>query len=130
MNKYKTLYYLNSIGLEPVDFLKSFKYGYLKAGLKACKDYELMYYHCKVLKMPLRAYDKDGLIMAIIHNGIQEYENMLEDNKKMLQDQAKAEELEKQRQNTTRKAFKVVLIFAILYLMFALGSCFACWMLL
>lgn len=130
MNNYKTLYYLNSIGLEPVEFLKSFKYDYLKAGLKACKDYELMYYHCKVLKMPLKTYEKNGLIMAIVHNAIQEYDDMLADNRQMLQDQKEAKRLEKQRQNTTKKAFKVVFIFAILYLMFALGSCFACWMLL
>ena len=130
MNNYKTLYYLNSIGLEPVEFLKSFKYDYLKAGLKACRDYELMYYHCKVLKMPLKTYEKNGLIMAIVHNAIQEYDDMLADNKQLLQDQKESERLEKQRQNTTKKAFKVVFIFAILYLMFALGSCFACWMLL
>lgn len=130
MNNYKTLYYLNSIGLEPIDFLKSFKYDYLKAGLKRCKDYELMYYHCKVLKMPLKTFDKNGIIMAIVHNAIQEYEDMLADNRKMLQDQAEAERVEKQKQDTTRKAFKIVFIFAILYLMFALGSCFACWMLL
>lgn len=130
MNNYKTLYYLNNIGLEPVEFLKSFKYDYLKANLKTCKDYELMYYHCKVLKMPLKTYEKNGLIMAIIHNAIDEYDRMLKDNIKMLDDQEEAEKLEKQRHATTRKAFKVVLIFAILYLMFALGSCFACWMLL
>ena len=130
MNNYKTLYYLNSIGLEPIDFLKSFKYDYLKAGLKACRDYELIYYHCKVLKMPLKTYEKNGLIMAIVHNAIQEYEDMLADNRQMLQDQKEAKRVEKQRQNTTKKAFKVVFIFAILYLMFALGSCFACWMLL
>ena len=123
MNNYKTLYYLNSLGLEPLEFLKSFKYDYLKAGLKNCKDYELMYYHCKVLKMPLKTYEKNGLIMAIVHNAIQEYDDMLAVNRQMLQDQ-------KQRQNTTRKAFKIIFIFAILYLMFALGSCFACWMLL
>lgn len=130
MNNYKTLYYLNSIGLEPVEFLKSFKYDYLKAGLKACRDYELMYYHCKVLKMPMKTYEKNGLIMAIVHNAIQDYEDMLADNKQMLQDQKEAERLERQKQITTKKAFKVILIFAILYLMFALGSCFACWMLL
>ena len=130
MNNYKTLYYLNSLGLEPIDFLKSFKYDYLRVGLKNCKDYELMYYHCKVLKMPLKTYEKNGLIMAIIHNAIQEYDDMLEDNRQMLQDQAEAERVEKQKQDTTRKAFKIVFIFAILYLMFALGSCFACWMLL
>lgn len=130
MNNYKTLYYLNNIGLEPVEFLESFKYDYLKAGLRACKDYELMYYHCKVLKMPLKTYEKNGLIMAIIHNAIDEYDRMLKDNIKMLEDQEEAEKLEEQRHATTRKAFKVVLIFAILYLMFALGSCFACWMLL
>ena len=123
MNNYKTLYYLNTIGLEPIEFLKNFKYDYLKAGLKNCKDYELMYYHCKVLKMPLKTYEKNGLIMSIVHNAIQEYDDMLADNRQMLQDQ-------KQRQNTTKKAFKIVFIFAILYLMFALGSCFACWMLL
>lgn len=130
MNNYKTLYYLNNIGLEPVEFLESFKYDYLKAGLRACKDYELMYYHCKVLKMPLKTYEKNGLIMAIIHNAIDEYDRMLKDNIKMLEDQEEAEKLEEQRHATTRKAFKIVLIFAILYLMFALGSCFACWMLL
>lgn len=130
MNNYKTLYYLNSIGFEPIEFLESFKYDYLKAGLKNCKDYELIYYHCKVLKMPLKTYEKNGLIMAIIHNAIQEYDDMLKDNIKMLEDQEEAKRLEEQRQNTTRKAFKVVFIFAILYLMFALGSCFACWMLL
>lgn len=130
MNNYKTLYYLNSIGLEPVEFLESFKYDYLKAGLRACKDYELMYYHCKILKMPLKTYEKNGLIMAIIHNAIDEYDRMLKDNIKMLEDQEEAEKLEEQRHATTRKAFKIVLIFAILYLMFALGSCFACWMLL
>lgn len=130
MNNYRTLYYLNSIGLEPVEFLKSFKYDYLKAGLKACKDYELMYYHCKVLKMPLKTYEKNGLIMAIVHNAIQEYDDMLADNRQMLHDQKEAKKLEKQRQNTTKKAFKIVFIFLLMYLMFALGSCFACWMLL
>lgn len=130
MNNYKTLYYLNSLGLEPVEFLKSFKYDYLKAGLKACKDYELMYYHCKVLKMPLKTYEKNGLIMAIVHNAIQDYDDMLADNRQMLQDQKESKRLEEQRQNTTKKAFKIIFIFAILYLMFALGSCFACWMLL
>lgn len=130
MNNYKTLYYLNSIGLEPVEFLKSFKYDYLKSALKGCHDYELIYYHCKVLKMPIKTYEKNGLIMAIVHNAIQEYDDMLEDNKKMLQDQKESKRLEEQRHNTTKKAFKIIFIFAILYLMFALGSCFACWMLL
>ena len=130
MNNYRTLYYLNSIGLEPLDFLKSFKYQYLKVGLEKCENYELIYYHCKILKMPLKTYEKKGLIMAIVHNAIQEYEQMLEDNRQILQDQEEAEKLEKQRQDTTKKAFKIVFIFAILYLMFALGSCFACWMLL
>ena len=58
MRNYKTLYYLNSLGLEPVDYLGGLRYGALKADLKRCSNYELAYYHCKVLKMPLSTFEK------------------------------------------------------------------------
>ena len=121
MNNYKTLYYLNSIGLEPVEFLKSFKYDYLKAGLKACRDYELMYYHCKLLKMPVHTYDRPGLIMAVFHNVLTEYEAMQADRREAIEEA-------RRREDRRQAIYKSIILYWGLLCLVAVLICFYMWL--
>ena len=130
MKNYKTLYYLNSLGLEPVDYLAGLRYGALKSDLKRCSNYELAYYHCKVLKMPLSTFEKSGLILAIVHNAISEYEDLLKDQEDQKQAQAEKNRAQAEKLETFRKCFRACLWFGLGFLVFALGVVFAGFMLI
>ena len=91
--KYKSLEFMQSVGCPCGDLIRSGQYDIVKANVKRLNDYELMYYHCKVLKMPVSTYDKTGLIMAIFHNVIADYEQ-------------KEEDLQEAEQETTREAIR------------------------
>lgn len=130
MRNYKTLYYLNNLGLEPVDYLSSLRYGALKKNLKRCSDYELAYYHCKILKMPLSTFEKSGLILAIVHNAISEYEDLLKDQDQEARKQKAREEAHAEKLETFKRIYKWCLVFGLGFVVFALGVVFAGYMLI
>lgn len=97
---YKTLLYMQALGCGCDDLIRSGQYQAVKGNIEQLTDYELIYYHCKLLKMPLGTFDKSGLIMAIFHNLLAEYEQREEDQREAEQEertkaQAKAEALQK-----------------------------------
>lgn len=130
MRNYKTLYYLNSLGLEPVEYLAGLRYGALKADLKRCNNYELAYYHCKILHMPLSTFEKSGLILAIVHNAISEYEDMLKDQEDQKQAQAEKSRAQAEKVETFKRVYKWSLLFGLGFVVFALGVVFAGYILL
>lgn len=130
MKNYKTLYYLNSLGLEPVDYLAGLRYGALKNDLKRCSNYELAYYHCKVLKMPLSTFEKSGLILAIVHNAISEYEDFLKDQEEQKQAQEEKNRAQAEKMETFKQVYKWCLVFGLGFVVFALGVVFAGYLLI
>lgn len=97
---YKTLLYMQALGCGCDDLIRSGQYQAVKGNIEHLSDYELMYYHCKLLKMPAGTFDKGGIIMAMFHNVIAEYEQREEDKREAEQEertksQAKAETLQK-----------------------------------
>lgn len=124
--KYKTLLYMDSLGSGCDDLIRSGQYWAVKGNIEQLSDYELMYYHCKLLKMPVGTFDKSGLIMAIFHNLISEYEQREEDqqeelNQEKLKTQAKAE--------TVQKIYKAILLYFGVLVVFILVLCLACFIL-
>ena len=77
--EYKTLLYMQGLGAPVDELIQARQYNAIKRNIEALTDYELMYYHCKLLKMPISTYDRAGLIMAVFHNILTEYEAMQED---------------------------------------------------
>lgn len=130
MRNYKTLYYLNSLGLEPVDYLSGLRYGALKNDLKRCSNYELAFYHCKILKMPLSTFEKSGLILAIVHNAISEYEDLLKDQEDQKQAQAEKSRAQTEKLETFKRIYKWLLLFGLAFVVFGLGVMFAGYMLI
>lgn len=118
---YKTLLYMQGLGAPVYDLVEGKQYKAIKRNIKALSDYELMYYHCKVLKMPRGTYDRAGLIMAMYHNSIAEYEAMKED-----QAEARAEA----RRNEDRKQaiYKGIIIYWGLLCLVAVLICFYMWL--
>lgn len=105
--KYKSLVYMQVLGCPADDLIRSGQYDALKGNIRQLSDYELMYYHCKILKMPVSTYDKTGLIMAIFHNVIADYEQREED----LQEAEQEETREAIRKaNTRSRIYKHVAI--------------------
>lgn len=128
MKSYKTLYYLRCCGVDLEEELKQGRYNIAKGTIKRClSDYELKYYHCKVLKMPLSTYDKAGLIMAILHNAIAETEQAEADRLQALQDQQERNEARTERKEQTKLAIKIILWSCLLVLVFCLGAVFVLW---
>ena len=130
MDKYKTLYYLNACGLDLEDEFNQGRYNIIKGSIKRLTDYELKYYHCKVLKMPLRAYDKAGLIMAVFHNALTEYESMQADRVEELKEEHQKNRAQAEKLQAFNRAFKIMLICSGLVFLFCLGACCALWFLI
>ena len=121
--KYKTLLYMESLGSGCDDLIRSGQYEAVKGNIEQLTDYELMCYHCKLLKMPLGTFDKAGLIMAIFHNLITEYEQREED-------QAEAEQNERIRTQakaeTIQRIYKAIIIYFGMLVAFVLVLSLAC----
>lgn len=105
--KYKSLVYMQVLGCPADDLIRSGQYDILKANIRQLNDYELMYYHCKLLKMPVSTFDKTGLIMAIFHNVIADYEQREEDQQEAEQEATK-EAI--RRANTRSRIYKGVMV--------------------
>ena len=120
---YKTLLYMQALGCDCDDLIRSGQYQAVKGNIEQLSDYELMYYHCKLLKMPVGTFDKAGLIMAIFHNLLTEYEQREED-----QAEAEQEERKKARvkAETVQKIYKAILLYFGVLVVFILVLCLAC----
>lgn len=127
MKNYKTLYFLRSCGVDLEEELKQGRYNVVKWSLKALNDYELKYYHCKVLKMPLSTYDKVGLVMCILHNAIAEADQAEADRLQALQDQQELNQARTERKEQIKLAIKIILWCCLLVLVFCLGAVFVLW---
>lgn len=77
----KTLLYFQALGCEPYKILRSGDHGQLKKWASMLSDYELKYYHCKVLKMPLSTFDQASVINYMTYQAIFEYCQELEEVK-------------------------------------------------
>lgn len=120
---YKTLLYMQALGCGCDDLIRAGQYKAVKGNIEQLTDYELMYYHCKLLKMPAGTFDKVGLIMAMFHNVITEYEQREEDQK-----EAEQEERNKARAKaeTVQRIYKAILIYFGVLVVFVLVLCLAC----
>lgn len=123
---YKTLLYMQALGCGCDDLIRTGQYTAVKENIKQLTDYELMYYHCKLLKMPQGTYDKTGIIMAMFHNLLTEYEQREKDQREAEQEerartQAKAE--------TAQKIYKAILLYFGVLVVFILVLCLACFIL-
>lgn len=118
---YKTLLYLQGLGAPVDDLIEEKQYKAIKRNIEALSDYELMYYHCKLLKMPIGTYDRAGLIMAIFHNSIAEYEAMKED-------QTEAREEARRREDRRQAIYKSIIIYWGLLCLVAVLLCFFMWL--
>lgn len=130
MKSYKTLYYLRCCGVDLEEDLKQGRYNVVKWSLKGLSDYELKYYHCKVLKMPLKTYDKAGLIMAVFHNALTEYESMQNERVEELKEEHRKKKAQAEKLHAFNRAFKIMLICSGLVFLFCLGACCALWFLI
>ena len=74
----KTLSYMQALGCEPYKILKTGEHGELKQWASGLTDYEVMYYHCKVLKMPLSTFNKKSIVNYMTYQAIFEYCQELE----------------------------------------------------
>ena len=118
---YKTLLYLQGLGAPVDELIKARQYNAIKRNIEALSDYELMYYHCKLLKMPISTYDRHGLIMAVFHNVLTEYEAMQEDRTEAIE--------EARRQEDRRQAiYKSIVIYWGLLCLVAVLICFYMWL--
>lgn len=118
---YKTLLYMQGLGAPVDDLIEEKQYKAIRRNIEALSDYELMYYHCKLLKMPMGTYDRAGLIMAIFHNSITEHETMKED-------QAEAREEARRRENRKQAIYKGIIIYWGLLCLVAVLLCFFMWL--
>ena len=89
---YKTLLYMQGLGAPVDELIEGRQYNAIKRNIEALSDYELMYYHCKLLKMPLHTYDRPGLIMAVFHNVLTEYEAMQADRREAIEEARRRED--------------------------------------
>lgn len=118
---YKTLLYMQGLGAPVDELIQGRQYKAIKRNIEALSDYELMYYHCKVLKMPRGTYDRAGLIMAMYHNAITEYEAMQEYRTEAIE--------EARRQEDRRQAiYKGIIIYWGLLCLVAVLLCFLMWL--
>ena len=118
---YKTLFYLQGLGAPVDELIQARQYKAVKGNIEALSDYELMYYHCKVLKMPIGTYDRAGLIMAMFHNAITEYEAMQEDR-------TEAREEAQRREDRRQAIYKSIIIYWGLLCLVAVLLCFFMWL--
>ena len=118
---YKTLLYMEGLGAPLDELIEARQYKAIKRNFEALSDYELMYYHCKLLKMPYGTYDRAGLIMAMFHNAITEYEAMQED-------QTEAREEARRREDRKQAIYKSIIIYWGLLCLVAVLICFYMWL--
>lgn len=121
--QYKTLLYMQGLGAPVDELIEARQYKAVKRNFEALSDYELMYYHCKLLKMPRGTYDRAGLIMAMFHNVLTEYEQMKED-------QTEAREEARRREDRMQAIYKSIVIYWGLLCLVAVLICFymrICW---
>ena len=127
MNKNsKTLQYLEALGCEPYKMLSTGEHGELKHWASFLSDYELMYYHCKVLKMPISTYNKASIVDYLVYMAIFEYCQELDQEK-----QEAIEERKKARTKaeTVQKIYKAILLYFGVLVVFILVLCLACFIL-
>ena len=118
---YKTLLYMQGLGAPVDELIKARQYKVIKRNIEGLSDYELMYDHCKLLKMPIGTYDRTGLIMAIFHNSIAEYEAMKED-------QAEARADARRNEDRTQAIYKSIILYWGLLCLVAVLLCFFMWL--
>jgi len=119
---YKTLLYMQGLGAPVDELIQARQYNAIKRNIEALSDYELMYYHCKLLKMPRGTYDRAGLIMAMFHNAITEYEAMQEDR-------AEIREEAKRREDRRQAIYKSIILYWGLLCLVTVLLCFLMWLL-
>ena len=120
--EYKTLLYMQGLGAPVDELIQARQYKAIRRNLEALSDYELMYYHCKLLKMPMGTYDRTGLIMAMFHNAITEYEAMQADR-------TEAREEAQRREDRRQAIYKSIIIYWGLLCLVAVLLCFIMWLL-
>ena len=118
---YKTLLYMQGLGAPVDELIEARQYKAIKRNIEALSDYELMYYHCKLLKMPRGTYDRAGLIMAMYHNSIAEYEAMKED-------QAESRAEARKKENMIQAIYKSIILYWGLLCLVAVLLCFFMWL--
>ena len=118
--EYKTLLYMQGLGAPVDELIQARQYKAIRRNLEALSDYELMYYHCKLLKMPMGTYDRTGLIMAMFHNAITEYEAMQADH-------TEAREEAQRREDRRQAIYKSIVIYWGLLCLVAVLICFYMW---
>ena len=118
--EYKTLLYMQGLGAPVDELIQARQYKAIRRNLEALSDYELMYYHCKLLKMPMGTYDRTGLIMAMFHNAITEYEAMQADR-------TEAREEAQRREDRRQAIYKSIVIYWCLLCLVAVLICFYMW---
>ena len=118
--EYKTLLYMQGLGAPVDELIQARQYKAIRRNLEALSDYELMYYHCKLLKMPMGTYDRTGLIMAMFHNAITEYEAMQADR-------TEAREEAQRREDRRQAIYKSIVIYWGLLCLVAVLICFYMW---
>lgn len=119
---YKTLLYLQGLGAPVDELIQARQYNAIKRNIEALSDYELMYYHCKLLKMPISTYDRQGLIMAVFHNVLTEYEAMQEYS-------TEAREEARRREDRKQAIYKSIIIYWGLLCLVVVLLCFIMWLL-
>ena len=112
---------MQALGAPVDELIEGRQYKAIKRNIEALSDYELMYYHCKLLKMPQCTYDRTGLIMAMFHNAITEYEAMQED-------QAEAQEEARRHEDRKQAIYKCIVIYWGLLCLVAVLICFYMWL--
>ena len=118
--EYKTLLYMQGLGAPVDELIQARQYKAIRRNLEALSDYELMYYHCKLLKMPMGTYDRTGLIMAMFHNAITEYAAMQADR-------TEAREEAQRREDRRQAIYKSIVIYWGLLCLVAVLICFYMW---
>lgn len=120
MKNNKTLAYMQALGCEPYKILKTGEHGDLKKWASGLTDYEVMYYHCKVLKMPITTFDKKSIVNYMTYQAIFEYCQELEE---LQEEQEENRQKEKLRKETMNKVYKTIIIYAGVLVLFVLALC-------
>lgn len=121
----KTLLYLQALGCEPYSILSTGEHGELKHWASMLSDYELTYYHCKVLKMPISTYNKGSIVDYITYMAIYEYCQELDQQKQEAREErAKA----KERAELKARVYKAIVIYWGLLCLVAVLICFYMWL--
>ena len=120
MKNNKTLAYMQALGCEPYKILKTGEHGELKQWASGLTDYEVMYYHCKVLKMPVSTFDKKSIVNYMTYQAIFEYCQEIEEaQEEQKQNRQKAQE----KRETMHKIYKAVIIYVGVLVLFVLAMC-------